>query len=187
MTDRSRPETLAKTAVGMSRREFLVTTSALTFAATGFAGFNKAFAANLDRDARVNAVLNLLAAKPVDSTLAFRAGAALKATDPSFPDAFAALADFIENNGISDADALAKDSGFTPALQATAQKLLKAVYLGYAGEPKAHVAEDGVRFVTFSEGLAYQLTEPHVPIPSYSRWGSGYWAELADATSANEQ
>ncbi|MBT9387036.1 sorbitol dehydrogenase family protein [Pseudooceanicola sp. CBS1P-1] len=159
-----------------SRRRFLAATTILAGAGMAFGGVPQAFAAGAD--ANLVSLASFLSGKDVDPALVARAGNALNQKDESFAKAAAALSDFVSKGGFTDTDALAADPGFTPELQKTAQELLKALYLGYVGEPKGQAAHDGVLFVSFSQALAYGVTSPYTPIPSYSTWGSGYWAHL---------
>lgn len=164
----------------MNRRRFIIGTTLLAGAASSFGNVSASFAATTDMNSSMVTVTELLAGKTVDAQLCARAGSALTKVNADFPEALAALAAFIQDKGIADSTALGAAEGFAGPLQDTAKEILKAVYLGYAGEPKAHAAHDNVEFITFSQALSFGVTSAYVPIPSYSSWGSGYWADLPE-------
>ncbi len=120
---------------------------------------------------------HLVTGKQVDQALAERAGSAITENHPGFPAALAKLQDFAASNNITDVEMLKDAPGFEGDLKDTAKLLIGALYLGYSGTPKALSSVDDVKFVTYTQALTFQLTHPYTPIPSYSRWGTGYWAE----------
>lgn len=132
---------------------------------------------NLD-DRLIHQMAEFVTAKKIDPALAIRAGKAITKTDPAFPDHITNLNRFIKDHNLADIEALQTAPDFDGALKKAAQKLISALYLGYAGEPVMLSSEDNVEFVTFREALAYRLTKDYTPVPSYSRWSTGYWAHL---------
>lgn len=166
----------------LNRRSFLVGSTMLAGTISTFSQVPAALAEDEAQGQVMVRVASLLAGKDVDPILVARAESALKISDEGFSEGFAVLAHFISANGITDSRSLDAAPGFDGELRETAKTLLKALYLGYTGEPQAHVANDGVQFVTFTQALGFQVTSPFVPIPSYSRWRSGYWAALPDET-----
>lgn len=122
-----------------------------------------------------------LTGKGLDKALCDRAGSAITINNPNFFENLVKLQDFIKENDVSDVEALQTTPGFEGELRDTAKLLISALYLGYSGTPKAHSSVDDVQFVTFTQAITYQITHPYTPIPSYSRWGTGYWAHLPTA------
>lgn len=123
-------------------------------------------------------ISEFLTNKEIDPVFSARAGSALSKMNPAFPKAIAALADFIERNGLSDVEELKDAPGFEGDIKTAAQELISALYIGYVGEPKPQSSEDNVEFVAFTEALTYRLTHKYTPIPSYSRWRTNYWEHL---------
>jgi len=162
-----------------SRRSFITGSAALlgTFSvvpvsAIAFAKENSASVSNMQE------IAQFLTGKTIDSSLAERAGIALTKIDPDFTVQLLQLAKFIHAGKISDIEALKVAPGFEGEVRSTAQKIISALYLGYAGDPVMLSSEDNVQFVTYTQAITYQLTEKYTPVPSYSRWGTGYWEHL---------
>lgn len=170
-------------AVSTSRRSFILHSVALigTFSvmpiSSVFAEESPAKALN-----GMQQLAQFLTAKPIDAALAQRAGSALTITDANFPANLLKLADFIAKNGLASVDNLKTTPGFEGDLKTTAQQIISALYLGYAGDPVQLSAKDNVQFVSYTQALTYQLTKAYTPIPSYSRWGTGYWDKLPTTT-----
>ncbi|TMV86492.1 hypothetical protein FGG78_19795 [Thioclava sp. BHET1] len=158
----------------LSRRKFLLSSAAV---GAFMSSAGNSFAAALSSDVEIQKTAQLLTGKAVDSDLASRAVSALTKVSADFPKDLAALQSFIGAHQISDIEALKATPAFQGKLRQTALDMIGALYLGYAGTPKALSATDDVEFVTYSQALTFQLTHPYTPIPSYSRWSTGYWAE----------
>ncbi len=164
-------------AVRPTRRMFLLGSAAVLASAAVVSHPLSAIAQTSD----AMSMAELVTGKSIDPALASRAIEAITVNQPDFPQALEKLRAFAEENGITDVETLKTADGFDGDLKDTAKTLLSALYLGYTGTPKAHSSTDNVQFVTYTQALTYRLTEPYTPIPSYSRWGTGYWAELPTA------
>ncbi|HUO23896.1 MAG TPA: sugar dehydrogenase complex small subunit [Caulobacteraceae bacterium] len=120
----------------------------------------------------------LLVARPLDPALTARAATALAQVDAGFPAKLQALKGFIAANRIADVEALKAAPGFAGSLHDTAKTIIACLYEGFAGTPRAFHSTDNVQFVTYTQALMYQVNRQYVPIPSYSTWGPGYWAQV---------
>jgi len=166
----------------ITKRRFLLSSAAL-FGTAAIAGTTPglALADTTPATSDLTKMASFLTGKSVDAALAQRAGSAIGKIDQTYPQALAKLQAFIAANNIADVESLQDAPGFDDELRGTARTLISALYLGYAGTPKGQSATDDVQFVTYTQALTYQLTYPFTPIPSYSRWSSGYWAHLPEA------
>ncbi|MDF7673723.1 sugar dehydrogenase complex small subunit [Acetobacteraceae bacterium ESL0709] len=168
----------------VSRRHFILSSSSvIAFSAFIFLHRIKTaqagHSATLDTST-IHYLSELLTAKTIDPSLATRAGQAITRTDPSFPAHITALKQFLELHNITDIEALKSNPGFEGEIKTAAQKLISALYLGYAGQPVMLSSDDNVEFVTYREALTYRLTKDYTPVPSYSRETTGYWASLPE-------
>ncbi|MBF9000855.1 sugar dehydrogenase complex small subunit [Vibrio nitrifigilis] len=169
----------------MTRRRFL--SSAVATAVGGYVMLSVpkvSFAADFGSlSPELQKIAALLTAKPIDPALAARASEALAKVDPQFPAHFSDLATFLKDHHITSLEELKVQPAFTGQIKTTAQSIISAFYLGYVGTPVAHSSEDNVEFVTYTQALTYQLTKPYTPIPSYSRWQTGYWEHVPNTPS----
>ncbi|QHI96078.1 hypothetical protein GT348_07355 [Aristophania vespae] len=168
----------------LSRRHFILSSTAVMGAGIVLSFPKLTLAQETNNNAKDKSITNIhhmaefVTAKKISPSLAQRAGWAITKTDAQFPDHIEALAEFITKNNITDIEALQDAPGFDGDIKIAAQKLISALYLGYAGQPVELSSEDNVEFVAYREALTYQLTQKYTPIPTYSRWSTGYWAHL---------
>jgi fructose 5-dehydrogenase small subunit len=160
-----------------SRRSFLLAT-ALGVAATTFSAPWMSAGAFAAASPQFHGLSEFLTGKSLDTTLTERAFSALSKVDSGFDAKAQALNAFIEQQSLANVDALSVAPGFTPELKATAMAIISSYYLGYAGTARPGKAHDDTQFVTYTQALMYRLTYDYTPIPSYSRWGTGYWTDL---------
>lgn len=128
--------------------------------------------------AEFHALSQFLTAKSLDATLTDRALSALTKVDAVFATQASQLADFIRQGGFNDIEALKTAASFNETYRSTALKIIASLYMGFAGTPRPGHAEDDTQFVTYTQALMYRLTYDYVPIPSYSRWSTGYWTSV---------
>ena len=164
----------------LSRRNFLFTTG-LTFSVTAVPWINSAASAQgLGSDFR--SLSEFLTAKPISQSLADRAQIALATVNPGFAQKVSGLISFLKSVNAASIDAIKDDPRFAGQLKTDALTIVSAYYLGFAGTPDSAKAEDNTVFITYTAALMYRLTYEHTPIPSYSRWGTGYWSTLSNPT-----
>lgn len=120
-------------------------------------------------------VSHFLTGKEISPMLAQRAWAALAGHEADFAGRYGALRDFIRRAGAANIDVLKNNKAFQGALRQTALTIISAYYLGYVGTPRPLRAHDDTVFITYTQALMYQLTYERTPIPTYSRWDTGYW------------
>ncbi|ARU93964.1 sugar dehydrogenase complex small subunit [Tatumella citrea] len=113
-----------------------------------------------------------------DPQLIIRAANALLKVNSNFAGDLQQLSSLIADNHIANLKDLKTSNLFEGKPQQTAKDILSALYLGYAGTPVMLSSEDNVVFVAYAQARTYQLTKDFTPVPSYSRWKSGYWAHL---------
>lgn len=133
---------------------------------------------DLKAEEQFRRLCEFLTAKELDLSLTSQAFSALTKVDAKFNDKAASLADFIRNNKVVDIEALKAFPSFTAGIRETALNIIGSLYMGYAGTPRPGQAEDDTQFVTYTQALMYRLTYEFTPIPSYSRWSTGYWSTL---------
>ncbi|WP_321880952.1 sugar dehydrogenase complex small subunit [Paraburkholderia bannensis] len=119
-----------------------------------------------------------LTGKTLDGALAVRALAALMKVDAQFGAKAASISSYIAKNTLADVDAFSRHAVLPENIKADALAIIASFYLGYAGTAKSGAAHDNTQFVTYTQALMYRLTERYTPIPSYSRWGTGYWTTV---------
>ncbi|WP_166434236.1 sugar dehydrogenase complex small subunit [Vibrio viridaestus] len=183
-TREPKSESLSGNAI--SRRKFLsnaISTVVGGYVMLAFPSFSFAAEANLAAE-DIQKITSFLTDKDIGLALANRAYQALTKVDSQFPQRFITLNNFLASNQFSSVNELKDHPQFTGELKNTAQEVISALYLGYAGQPKAHSSEDNVEFVTYTQALTYQLTKDFTPIPSYSRLKTGYWAHLPNKKSS---
>ncbi|WP_310631244.1 sugar dehydrogenase complex small subunit [Paraburkholderia sp.] len=119
-----------------------------------------------------------LTGKTLDGALAVRALDALLKVDAQFGAKAAAISRYIATHSLADVDAFSQYAALPATIKADALAIISSFYLGYAGTAKSGAAHDNTQFVTYTQALMYRLTERYTPIPSYSRWGTGYWTTV---------
>lgn len=122
----------------------------------------------------------ILTGKTFSLSLAKRAYVALARVDNGFPHRAQALSRFLYANGVTNADAFKVHRALSESLRQDALAIVSSLYLGYAGVAKWGVAKDGTQFVTYTEALMHRFSTRYTPIPSYSRWNTGYWTRMPD-------
>jgi len=125
-------------------------------------------------------ISQFLTGKEIVPQLAERAWWALTNHDSSFGEKYQILRDFIAASNARTIDQLKTHKAFDTALRQTALAIISAYYLGYVGTPRSLRAHDDTIFITYTQALMYRLTYEQTPIPTYSRWESGYWGSLAN-------
>lgn len=162
-----------------SRRSFITSSAAILGAFTVAPVFGLDITSSKANSLTgMQGIAEFLTAKKIDAALANKAGAALSKIDSEFTTHLISLANFIIKNNIQDIETLKSANGFEGDIKLTAQKIISALYLGYAGDPIPLSSDDNVQFVTYTQAITFKLTERFTPIPSYSRWGTGYWEHL---------
>ncbi|WP_185929235.1 sugar dehydrogenase complex small subunit [Klebsiella sp. 2680] len=167
---------------GFSRRDFLFASAAVlgSFSVLSTPGLAWAKTGEATGGSDIHHIAQLVTGKTIAPSLAQRVAEALTTIDADFPQKLARLSAFIANKQVTDIETLKVTAGFEGELKATAQAIISGLYLGYVGEPVMLSSEDNVQFVTYTGALTYQLTTGYTPVPSYSRWGSGYWQYLPE-------
>lgn len=164
----------------LSRRRFLLYSGAGLLSLALLKGRN-AWAAPLSlngsEEEKFHQLCQFLTVKELNASLTVRALAAFSKVDAGFGAQAASLGAFVQREGFSDIEALKNAPQFTGELKKTALTIISGLYLGYAGTPQAS-AEDNTQFITYTQALMYRQTYDHTPIPSYSRWSTGYWEHL---------
>jgi len=125
-------------------------------------------------------ISQFLTGKEMAPLLAERAWWALTNHDSAFAGKYEALRAFIAASRARTINELKTDKAFSPALRQTALAIISAYYLGYVGTPQSLHAHDDTIFITYTQALMYRLTYDKTPIPTYSRWESGYWDSLVN-------
>lgn len=166
----------------VSRRKFISGSFILATSASCSGVFSVSAAENALSGPAIDvpAVTRLVTGKNIDDALASRAIRLLIEQDNTFHTSLTALSAFITDNKVTSIDTLKTLPGFSGDIRTAAQKIISAIYLGYIGTPKAHAAHDNVKFVSYTQAQVYSLTKEYTPIPSYSRWQSGYWEFLPE-------
>ncbi len=169
--------------ISESRRSFLIKTTVLV---ASFSLISPGAIAITLPEHSVITQLEITAAflteKPQDPALIERAAHALLKVNPNFATELETLANLISENKFITTENLKTSKLFEATNQQTAKDILSALYLGYAGQPVMLSSADNVEFVAYAQALTYQLTYPYTPVPSYSRWQSGYWAHLPSSS-----
>lgn len=168
-------------ATDLSRRNFLISSLFLSAVATGtfVSGFSPAFAQPASAFQKLS---EFLTGKQISAELAARASEALVKVDPSMSQRLETLSTFVDAKAATTIDALKNDPEFSGDLRDTAMTIISAYYVGFAGTPRPGHAQDDTVFITYTQALMYQVTYEHTPIPSYARWGTGYWSSLTNPT-----
>jgi fructose 5-dehydrogenase small subunit len=165
----------------LTRRNFLVY-SGVGLVSLSLLPVTSAFANRTDitpNDAQgFNALCQLLTNKSLDMPLTTRALSALTAVDKAFTEKTMMLSSFIKKGNHTSIEALKAAPDFQGEIRQTALTIISSLYLGYAGTPRPDHAEDNTQFVTYTGALMYRLTYKYTPIPSYSRWSTGYWTSV---------
>lgn len=165
--------------ISASRRSFLIKTTALLASFTLIPAHAVITApAGASVISQLQTTAQLLTGSQQDPQLITRAANALLKVNPHFAADLQQLSALIADNHITHSNDLKTSTQFEGKPQETAKAILSALYLGYAGQPVMLSSEDNVVFVAYAQALTYQLTRDFTPVPSYSRWQSGYWAHL---------
>lgn len=172
---------------GFSRRDFLFASAAVlgSFSVLSAPGLAWAETGATTGGTDIHHIAQLVTGKTIAPSLAQRLADALTTIDADFPNKLARLSAFIANKQVTDIEALKVTAGFEGELKTTAQAIISGLYLGYVGEPVMLSSQDNVQFVTYTGALTWQLTTGYTPVPSYSRWGSGYWQYLPEKAVAH--
>lgn len=165
--------------ISASRRSFLIKTTALLASFTLIPAHAVITApAGTSVISQLQKTAQFLTESQQDPQLISRAANALLKVNSNFAADLQQLSKLIEDNKINNVNELKTSKLFEGKPQQTAKDILSALYLGYAGTPVMLSSEDNVVFVAYAQALTYQLTKDFTPVPSYSRWKSGYWAHL---------
>lgn len=165
----------------LTRRKFLVYSAAglVSMSLLPAAASLAATAGSQDIEERTfNRLCQFLTGKELQLSLTQRAFSALNQVDKEFGRKATALAMFIKNGQFASIETLKVAAELKDELRATALNIIASLYLGYAGTARPDHAEDDTQFVTYTEALMYRLTYDYTPIPSYSRWSTGYWTSV---------
>jgi Membrane bound FAD containing D-sorbitol dehydrogenase. len=119
-----------------------------------------------------------LTAKTLEPALTQRALSALNQVNGAFSQQAQQLAALIHNGRYASIEALKVAPDFIGKAKQTAMNIIASLYLGYAGTAQPGKAEDDTQFVTYTQALMYRQTYAYTPIPSYSRWSTGYWTSV---------
>ncbi|MGK3124257.1 sugar dehydrogenase complex small subunit [Candidatus Pantoea formicae] len=119
-----------------------------------------------------------LTAKTLEPSLTQRAYSALSHVDDTFAQKAQQLAGLIHKGRYANIEALKVAPELTGEVKQTAMNIIASLYLGYAGTARPGHAEDDTQFVTYTQALMYRQTYAYAPIPSYSRWSTGYWTSV---------
>ena len=158
----------------ISRRKFLTLTS-VTVSASFIPVMNAQVLAQTT-GADFQKLSAFLTGKEIKQELAQKAWDALLKVDNTFSEHYEKLRNFITSYNVKTVDDLQQHPDFKGELRQTAMTLISAYSLGYAGTARPVHAEDNTVFITYNDALMYSLTYHYTPIPSYSRWGTGYWS-----------
>jgi fructose 5-dehydrogenase small subunit len=129
-------------------------------------------------DPAFHQLAEFLTGKTLDGALTVRTLQALKKVDPPFDAKAGAVSRYIAANTFTNIDAFTQHADLPAQIKADALAIVSALYLGYAGTARTGVAHDNTQFVSYTQALMYRLTNRYTPIPSYSRWGTGYWTTV---------
>ncbi len=166
---------------GVTRRSFLIY-SAAGLVSISLIPASESFAAlpvsNVEEENEFNRLCRFLTGKDLSLSLTKRSFSALSHVDTDFEQRARELSAFIRRGHYASIEALKVDSKFDDHLRQTALSIISSLYLGYAGTARPDHSEDNTQFVTYTEALMYRLTYDYTPIPSYSRWSTGYWTSV---------
>lgn len=165
----------------LSRRHFLVYSGAGLMSLTllpNVSVFAESTAMGETGGTRFHQLCEFLTGKELQMSLTERAFSALSKVDSQFGPLAENLASLIHQGRYASIEALKVAPEFSEETRRTAMNIIASLYLGYAGTARPGHAEDDTQFVTYTQALMYRQTYKYTPIPSYSRWSTGYWTTI---------